>query len=173
MIERLLFLLCLTVTCPLSAQEQSIKEKMYLSAYEYVIKDSVNVDTQIYVIDSIVDLDRFWFIDLLKEYPKELELAKNHRQNKNFHWDENTYSPMLNSLFSEKNKGAHMFLMFSDIEDNMLVAENIIRKRRNGIWDPNTDISWISRFTQGYSYLFIFNDDGSIKDVFRQLINYD
>ena len=155
---------------PIVAQNDCEKvAALYLAAYNYIVNDSVNQNKKIIVSDSIIDLDRFWFSQDLENFPVEKEKLEQYRVDKGFNWFETYYSHCIDSLFCKKNQQANNILFFSPIEDNILRADVLPRKRCVNKFDYNT----MAFQTVGQIYLFIFDDDGTIKMVFGRKIIYD
>jgi len=140
----------------------------YLAAYQYIINVSANDTVGIVVSDSIVDLDRFWFYDHLVDFPLEKKIVKQYRINKQFIWFDTFYLPCISSMFC-KNVSVKHVLFFSQIEDNMLIATLLpyTRQRDKFYYDE------MARFTTGIIYLFIFEDNSTIKAVFCKTMIYD
>jgi len=152
------------------AQNDCKKETaLYLAAYNYIVNDSVNQNKQISVSNFIVDLDRFWFSEDLKNFPVEKEKVNQYREYRGFNWFEPYYSHCIDSLFCKKNQQANSVLFFSKIENNMLRADVLPHKRCVDKFDYNA----MAFQTVGQIYLFIFDEDGTIKMTFSREIIYD
>ena len=129
----------------------------YLRAYEYIMNDSVPCTENIYVSDTIIDMNRRVMCPSLKDFPEERERIDKMIKVRFF---KNFCSPVIRSLFGSKNKDSKTILFFSTIEQNTLCAELICDK----IYKDEFRYMHIVTFNPDvYSYLFIFNDDGSIK----------
>ena len=141
---------------------------LYLAAYQYIINDSVNQNKEISVSNFIVDLDRFFFSEDLQSFPVEKEKVDQFRENKGFSWFESYYSYCIDSLFCKKQQ-ANSVLFFSQIEDNMLRVDVLPRKRCFDKFDYDT----LAFQTVGRNYLFIFDEDDTIKIVLSHKMIYD
>lgn len=153
-------------------EKDSIK---YSIAYNYIANNYPNGSNKIIVSDSIIDLDRFFGAKGLTDFPEEKEKLNQYREKKNYIWFEPFYSSCLASMFSIKDTAARNILFFSQIEDNILIAEvfplflmpNHIKKRLN-IFRYNE----VSFQNTSIYYLFIF-DKNTIEAVFRNEIERD
>lgn len=144
----------------------------YKAAFDCILRDSVNQDKTIFVVDSIVDLDRHFFIAQMNEHPCEQAILENERMR--FDWAANQYSPILNRLFGDyKNVDAKIIVLFSDITDNMLVANCVNWNDNRGAPVPKLSVECIISFTESLNYLFLFDDSGIIKKVSRIKMQYD
>ena len=159
---------CFVIHSQSNCDQDSVK---YLIAYNYIINDSVNKENKMTVCDSIVDLDRFWFSRNLTDFPQEKKILDQYRENKKFIWFEPFYSPCLASIFCKKGMSKHV-LFFSQIEDNMLRADLLPSKKQFNCTDIY-NYHKMASFTEGRIYMFIFNDDGTIKAFFNNEIIYD
>ena len=156
--------------CSIKAQNDCERNAvMHLAAYNYIVNDSINQNKEIVVSDSIVDLDTYWFFSKLIDFPEEKRKLEQNRENKNYIWNEPVYSPCLSSLFCRKNNSAKNVIFFSQIEDNMLRADLLPHT-----WQLNEfRYDEMAHFTTGQIYLFIFDDDGTVKATFSSEIIYD
>jgi len=166
-ISIIIFLFPIISLFPQNEKTSCLKKERYLATFNYIEADSVNIGKTIYVVDSIADLDKQWFREEINLSLGENKTIENYFK---FVWEENQHSPLLTSLFKEnKNSTSDKILIFSDIDDNLLLVEVWDRKRTAlGQIDTSNTISWASRFTEGHIYLFIFQNNGVIKDVFRK-----
>lgn len=139
---------------------------MYKTAYEYIVNDSVCKNKRIVVADSICDLDRYWPAGLEK-FPEECKKLKQYREEQGKRMYKTRiamyYSPLLVSLFPNRDvKRSDTVLFFSEIIDLMLRVDVIFFNKQY--------ISECERFRweaymwgTAYEYLFIFNEDGTIR----------
>ena len=157
-------------SCSIKAQNDCKKSAvMYLTAYNYIVNDSINQNKEIAVSDSIVDLDTYWFFSKLINFPEEKRKLEQNRENKKYIWNEPVYSLCLSSLFCRKSNSAKNVIFFSQIEDNMLRTDLLPHT-----WQRNKfHYDEMALFTTGQIYLFIFEDDGTIKATFSSEIIYD
>ncbi|NDP22618.1 MAG: hypothetical protein GZ091_16285 [Paludibacter sp.] len=154
---------------PIAAQNCERDSLLYLTAFNYILKDSINHNNSIAVSDSIIDLDRFWFSKGLENFPNEKELLNQYRANKGYKWFKPYHSKLINLLFC-RQKNEQKVLFFSPIENNILRADLLpINQRSKDIFDYNK----LASFTEGYQYLFIFNNSKTIKLALCRKIIYD
>lgn len=160
---------CQYVVCQNTWQKDSI---MYMAAYKYITNDSINKKKLIVVSDSIEDLDRNWDTGL-EQFPEESKkLAQQlEEQSKRYFIKTTYYSPLLASLFQNQDvKRSQTILFFSKIEDMMLRADINFFNKKYIAEDEKfnfRDYMWGMKF----QYLFIFNEDGTIKKaLWRELI---
>lgn len=168
----IIFIICFScqhVVCQNTWQKDSI---MYMAAYKYITNDSINKNKLIVVSDSIEDLDRYWDTGL-EQFPEESEKLKKQRneQRKRYSIKTTYYSPLLASLFQNQDvKRSQTILFFSKIEDMILIANiNFFNKR----YIPEDNKFECGNYIWGisYEYLFIFNEDGTIKKaLWRELM---
>ena len=144
----------------------------YKAAFDHILRDSVNRDKTIYVMDSIVDLDRHFFIEQLSDCPEQQTILE--KEKMKFDWAEDQYSPILNRLFDKfKNAKVDKILLFSDIKDNMLVANCVDKKLNQSAPIQTWSVEFIISFAESFNYLFLFDDEGIIKSVYRIKMHYD
>lgn len=144
---------------------------LYKEAYDYIVNDSININKEIAVSDSIVDLDRDWFSHHLTDFPIEKKILDQYREKKKFIWLESFYSPCLASIFCKREISKYV-LFFSQIEDNMLRADLLPSKKQFNCTDIY-NYDKMASLTEGWIYLFIFNNDGTIKASFNNEMIYD
>ena len=140
---------------------------MYMTAYKYILNDPINKNKLIIVADSIGDLDSYWD-KYLEKYPEEQKKMNQYREKQIKRiWGTSTfYSPLLASLFQGQNvKSSNTVLFFSEIIDSMLIAsENFYDKKSVGEYYKFSYEAYMWGIS--YEYLFIFNEDGTLRDVF-------
>lgn len=158
--------ICQHVLCQSMCYKDSI---MYMSAYRYILNDSINRNKLVAVADSIVDLDRYWMTGL-EQYPEEQKKLACYRekQMKRIFTATAFYSPLLASLFHDQDvMHSNTILFFSEIADLMLRADiNFFDKGYVGDYEKFNYEAYIWGIS--YEYLFIFNEDGTIKKVLRR-----
>jgi hypothetical protein len=157
--------------------QDSIK---YLIAYNYIVNDYVTKGKTITVSDSIIDLDRFWFSEELKNYPEEQRRLNQYRENKGFIWSDPFYSSCITSMFPVRNVLANNILFFSQIEDDILLADVFPYKNTFINWksdkydrDRMFNYNQISMFTVVNKYLFIFDKDETLKLSIHGKMTYE
>lgn len=157
-----------TINVIISADIYKRDSIMYKQAYQYIVNDSINIGKTIAVSDSIEDLDWHFFSQNMDTPLREW--ADKYREKRTFLIDFAYYSKCLKSLFSPKNMNATHTLFFSGVKYNMILADLFpcpkeIKMSANKRFEMDSFTYW---FPNGivYSYLFVFNDDYSLKKVF-------
>lgn len=166
-----LILYCFSCLVVIQAQSECGQDSIkYLIAYNYIVNDYVTKGKTITVSDSIIDLDRNWFSEELKKFPKEQRKLNQYRANKGFIWSDPFYSSCIASMFPVKDVSANNILFFSQIEDDILLADVLPYKNVFINWksdkynrDRMFNYKLISIFTVVNQYLFIFDEDGTLK----------
>lgn len=142
---------------------------MYMAAYKYIINDSINKDKLIVVADSIVDLDRYW-VTGLEQFPEEQKklIQYKEKQMKRIFTTSTFCSPLLACLFREQDvNGSNTILFFSEIADLILRADiNFYDKKIIGEYDKFNYEAYLWGIS--YEYLFIFNQDGTLRKALRR-----
>lgn len=151
----------------------------YKKAWEYIVNDSINKDKIMVVSDSIVDIDPSWFSNVgdLDDYPNLVSYIEENRREKQrwiFYENPPVYSSCFRTLFPKKKKFDHI-VFFSAIEKNMLRIDLLPfdKSQINVKYINPFYYERMARFTEGYMYLFIFEENGLIKNVFGREIIYD
>lgn len=157
---------------PQKPNNNSIESKRYLLAYDYIKTDPVNVENRMYVMDTIIDPDWHWFSNELSDYPDNKKWVEEYRAGKKFQYERNRYSSVLDSLFQGNKSEANTVLIFSDITNDMLIAEIVEKKLSLPYGTPVWAIDKMRSFTESYMYLFLFNES-TIKRVFKIEMMYD
>jgi hypothetical protein len=88
--------------------------------------------------------------------------------NKRYIWFDPFYSHFLASQFCKKDMSNNV-IFFSTIEDNILRADILPRKRQTNMFDYDK----MAFQNVGYIYLFVFNVDGTIKLALQEEMIYD
>lgn len=163
----LLLFLCNIVFAQRECEKDSI---IFANAYNYIAKD---FKAKVWFQDSIFDINNIMvFRQDLKSYP---EIVENLMQD--FNSDSVTdflyQSLCLASIVHADYSLAKHVVFFSPIKDSVLMAEIYPLKRYNPFKHKKIKLKKnelvykrVSRFTTGQFYLFIFDKDQEIKDVF-------
>jgi hypothetical protein len=163
---------CNTILAQIDCEKDSA---MYSFAYSYIMNESVNINMKIIVSDSIIDLYSGWFSNDLIDFPEVKERMKQYWLNKNFIPFPPFYSSCIASMFYIKDTSANSILFFSPIKDNALLVEIYSLNRYNPYKRLFNGFVYneVSRQTTGQHYLFIFNKDSTIKNVFSHEVIHD
>lgn len=169
--KKIILILFISYSKIIYAQSDCTQDSvLYMIAYNYIVNDSINKGKTITVSDSIVDLDRYWCSAELDSFPEEKKALKQYRENKKYVWFTTYYSQCLNTLFHHtKNISAKKVIFFSQIEDNMLLAELLPYKKQCNLFSYD-EMAFLST---GQSYLFIFSKEGILKAAFSHEMIYD
>lgn len=150
------------ITCSLTFSQTTLETEslMYRNAYEYILNDSINKDRIISVADCMTDLGMYWDTGL-EEYPQEKERLRSYRRERKYRYFEPYFSPLLHCLFRNKNADiSNTVVFFSPVVDLMLRADLEFYELGSGRAKFRHDAYW---FGMSYMYLFLFNEDGTIK----------
>ncbi len=163
-----LIIFCLLSLC-LNAQEiNSSAIPLYIKAFEYIQSDSINKNLNIKVSDEIVDLDSFYFKPRIKD--DSLLILVLDSLNK-YYWFDSFNSTKIRCGFKQINNKINFekIVFFSSIEKNTLRADLFINepcvKKYDHLIKINKNIV--------YAYLFFFDKDKNITNVYRNIINYE
>lgn len=141
----------------------------YLKVKNYIEHDSLTQNRELYFSEYLVDLDRFWFLEDLNNFPclkKKIEyLSKN-----KFKWFEDYYSKNLHQLWGVQNSKAKSILFFSKIEENTLRVDLFLTKNHPSYF--KYDQLTTTPMDKVFAYLFFFNEEGEIHKVFCKEIIY-
>jgi len=171
-----LILYCFSCYIVIQAQSDCGQDSIkYLIAYDYIVNDFVTKGEIVMVSDSIIDLDRYWFSEELKNFPEEQRKMNQYRVNKGFVWSDPFYSSCITSMFPIKEILPNRILFFSQIEDNILLADLLPLNRYNPYIKQSDRFNYAKMTFQnmGRIYLFIFCGDGNLKATFSREIIYD
>ncbi|MDL2304960.1 hypothetical protein LJC72_06430 [Bacteroides sp. OttesenSCG-928-D19] len=166
--KQVFFLFALSFCQLIGAQQVCSNDiEKYKAAYNYVAADSVLHEKKLYVSPLIVDLGRVVFSEYLKEYPDLKEIVDSLIKYTGFDIFEST---IIKDLFSELNPFSESTLYFSSIEKNTLMADLFIKKKAS----ITLEYDWLAaNGEKAFLYLFFFDDEGNIKNVFRQEMIYN
>lgn len=156
----------------LSIHAQTIEDlNKYQIAYNYI--SNLNKYKGIKISGNIIDLDMWIFpVDSLKDFTKEKEKLEAVEKRQRIARNEDFYSKELAAL-TPKSKKIKNIIYFSQVEDNMLIANLVpFEKRRHRIEDINY-FDFICRFTTTTDFLFIFDENDNIKKVLTVEVNVE
>lgn len=166
----LLFYICI--------KSQDINQDVckYKKAYNYLFNDSILFNglkpTEInsIVCDSIIYIHKIMFY---KQYKEEGEVDRNVfkrvEELDNSRWHSPIFSISISNIFPiKKIKNPLFILYFSKVENNILFCEIM----------PLHNLSTYSYFensyfNQSYQYMFIFDENDSIKNVLKEKVAYN
>ena len=167
--SRIIYLIFI-LSFSLSIHAQTIEDlSKYQIAYNYISKKYQGIK----ISGNIIDLDRWVFpVDSLKDFPKEKEKLEATVKRKRIARNEDYYSKELAAL-TPKSKEIKNIIYFSQVEDNMLVANLVpFEKHRHRIEDIDNFDS-ICRFTTTNDFLFIFDENNNIKKILTVEVNVE
>jgi hypothetical protein len=165
----LLFIISFLASNNIVSQTNCNKDSsLYLSAFYYIIQlENKNIELS----DSIVDIDRFYFSDLLVDFPTEKEKIKKYRSAKDFTWFNSYFCEYLHNLKCQEEFNGNNVLFFSQIEDNILIAELLPKSNKDR--EMRFNYEYMTFQNIGKVYLFIFDSCNNIKEMFQNNIIYD
>ena len=156
-------------SCPPPEIAADANIDLYKAAYNYIVKVGTKKEKDYVISYMTYDLDRHGFQDKLVDMPEEKKLVEEFNKRHYFYLEED--KGVKNSLASltTNSKKPKFVIFFSAIEDGMIVANVIpIEKRRKLSIETINNLELMCLWNMWKEYLFIFNNDRTIKKVAYQ-----